>query len=43
LNKSVIPDACKAIRDRMQDVTVNSLSLRERVGVRGYSSIRTGH
>jgi hypothetical protein len=40
----VIPDGAYAtIRDRTQDVALNSLSLRERVGVRGYRLIRRGH
>jgi hypothetical protein len=33
----------QAIRERVQDKALNSLSLRERVGVRGYRSIQIGH
>jgi hypothetical protein len=40
--RSVSSRTAKPIRDRVQDVALVSLSLRERVGVRGYNAVRRG-
>jgi hypothetical protein len=37
------PRTAQPIRDRVQDMALNSLSLRERVRVRGYRLIRRGN